>query len=115
MRHRPAALFLATALLLLAGCATTQAPAPVERVPNDAPRQFAVASATTVSGLSDDLPADRCPPSLIDPRDGTELRLVRSAMGKGDYAVPDGTYGIGPEELLRIDCSSGRAVKRVRR
>lgn len=115
MRHRPFALFLVPVVLLLAGCAPTQAPTSVERAPNDAPRQFAVASATTVSGLSDDLPADRCPPSLVDPRDGTQLRLVRSAMGKGDYTVPDEKYGIGPEELLRIDCSSGRAVKRVRR
>jgi hypothetical protein len=45
-----------------------------------------------------------------DPRDGTRIVLVRSQGGRGDYAVPTGRYGVARDELLRVDCASGRPV-----
>jgi hypothetical protein len=55
-----------------------------------------------------------CRNPLIDPRDQTRLRLVRSAAfgdsQRGDYEVPQGRYGVGPRELLRIECATGQAL-----
>lgn len=108
---------LATLLALVTGCAATNGTmsASADRAASDAPRQFVVASSTTVSGVTDDLPSGTCANPLLDPRDRSELRLVRSAMGKGDYDVPNGKYGVGPDELLRVDCSTGQAMKIVQR
>jgi hypothetical protein len=84
-------------------------------------------------------PDEACTVRLRDPRDSTtRLRLVRSQQVggdltpntsrsptrdvvpnlppthrdfRGDYAVePPGRYGVGPGELLRLDCVSGRAL-----
>jgi len=118
MRMQPSlSILLAVLLLVATGCATTgpSGTTSAERSANDTPRQFAVASSTSVTGMSDDLPSEGCANPLIDPRDGTELRLKRSIMGKGDYDVPDGKYGVGPNELLRVDCSSGQPLKIVKR
>lgn len=52
---------------------------------------------------------------MIDPRDGTELRLVRSQAGRGDYAVPTGRYDVAAGELLRLDCRTGEAIGIVER
>jgi hypothetical protein len=55
-----------------------------------------------------------CRSPLIDPRDQTRLRLVRSGRidsnEQGDYDVSAGQYGVRSGELLRIDCGSGRAI-----
>lgn len=54
----------------------------------------------------------RCSNPIIDPRDGTELRLVRERQYRhGDY-LPDraGRYGVGRGELLRLDCNTGEIV-----
>lgn len=51
---------------------------------------------------------------LVDPRDQTRIRLLRSiAVGsshQGDYEVPEGRYGVGRGEALRIECSTGQAL-----
>jgi hypothetical protein len=36
--------------------------------------------------------------------------MVRAASGIGDYEVPEGRYGVGPGEVLRLDCSTGRVL-----
>lgn len=55
--------------------------------------------------LGDD---DACNSPMIDPRDQTEIRLVRSwGQGLGDYEVPNGRYGVQSDELLRINCNTG--------
>jgi hypothetical protein len=59
------------------------------------------------------LPA--CQNPLFDPADRTELRLVRSAHGRGDYEVPNGKYGVREAELLRLECGSGRTVGVVKK
>ena len=56
-----------------------------------------------------------CKSPLQDPRDGTQIIMVRSNGSMGDYAVPQGKYGIAGNELLRINCSTGEIIGVVRR
>jgi hypothetical protein len=51
-----------------------------------------------------------CKNPLVDPRGGVSLTLVRSHAGQGDYTVPAGRYGVGKDELLRVDCATGHAI-----
>ena len=51
-----------------------------------------------------------CRSPMTDPRDGTQLRLVWSSGGLGEYEVPAGRYGVRAGEVLRVDCASGKAV-----
>lgn len=59
-----------------------------------------------------------CRAHLADPTFGTQLTLVRSTDRGGapttywgDYQVtPIGRYGVGENELLRVDCRTGQAV-----
>jgi hypothetical protein len=86
-------------LAILLGCAVRH-PDAVERAALDVPRQFMVESggalvAPATPGAS--------PGTLIDPRNGRKLMLLRSANGIGDYLAPAGTYGLQAGELLRID------------
>jgi len=60
-------------------------------------------------------PDEGCRSPLADPRDGRQLRLARSLAGRGDYEVPPSAYGLGPDELLRVDCASGEPVGAVPR
>lgn len=95
---------LATLLALLAGCASTEAWTARElRSAEDTPQSF-----VTEDGTS---PEQGCRTPLLDPRDMTQLRLMRStAVGstyRGDYEVPPGRYGVGQSELLRVDCATG--------
>lgn len=96
--------------LFAAACAVTSTfptDPPILRAPRNAPAEF-----LTEEGAAGVENACRSP--LVDPRDQTRLRLVRSGpvggSHHGDYEVPGGRYGIGPDELLRIDCGTGRAV-----
>lgn len=58
---------------------------------------------------------EACYNPMIDPRDQTRLRLVRSARGYGDYETPPGRYGVKADELLRLDCQTGRALGIVKK
>ena len=53
---------------------------------------------------------DECRSPIIDPRDGTELRFVRSSDGEGDYVAPAGRYGLSEGEALRVGCRTGRVL-----
>lgn len=55
-----------------------------------------------------------CRTPLIDANDGTELTMVRSYNGMGDYEVPTGKYGLKSGELLRIECETGEVIGIVR-
>ena len=96
--------------LIAAACVSTSTftPDPANlRMAQDAPAQF-------VTEDGGPPPADACRSPLIDPRDQTRLRLVRSgsvgAAHQGDYEVPQGRYGVRAGELLRVDCSTGQAL-----
>ena len=78
------------------------------RTASEAPEGFSAVFATT-PGNSD------CQSRLVDPVDQVELVLVKSLDGVGDYLVPMGKYGVGPDELLRIDCRSGRVLGIVKK
>jgi hypothetical protein len=56
-----------------------------------------------------------CRSPMIDPRNGTVITFLRSTIAVGDYDVPSGRYGVGPGELIRIECNTGRVVGIVRR
>jgi hypothetical protein len=56
-----------------------------------------------------------CRSPMVDPRDGTVITFLRSTTTVGDYDVPSGRYGVGPGELLRIECNTGRVVGITRR
>lgn len=107
LRRAPALL----AALLVSACArsgtfaTTLGP-----LPAGLPDRFVLDSGVTVS--PDDPPA--CHSPLLDPRDGTRLRLVAAAMlggvQQGDYEAPAGRYGLAAGAKLRIDCTTGRPL-----
>lgn len=90
------------------GCSTVSetlktTPNRVERPATDTPDQFTLKDGN--------LPVNAvCQDPLLDPRDKTEMRLVLADRGEGNYQVPAGKYGVGPGELLRIDCTTGRAL-----
>ena len=95
---------------IAAACVSTSTftPNPANlRMAQDAPAQF-------VTEDGGPPPEDSCRSPLIDPRDQTRLRLVRSgavgATHQGDYEVPGGRYGVRTGELLRVDCSTGQAL-----
>ena len=80
------------------------------RMADDTPTQF-----TTEDGVA---ASQECRSVMVDPRDQTRLRLVRSAplgnLHRGDYEVPRGRYGVGQNELLRLDCETGQVIGIVR-
>ena len=107
----------AAVLVALAGCASTGAndmSGPIEGVPLDLPDHFVVARSGI--GKTEEPKADGvCRNPMIDPRDRTELTLRRSAAGKGDYWPEGGIrgkhmYGLTSQQLLRIDCATGKAI-----
>ena len=51
-----------------------------------------------------------CKNPIIDPLDGSELILVQSRDGLGDYRVTGFKYGVGKGELLRINCNTGAVI-----
>lgn len=109
---------LSTALLLaalLTGCATSNLGenTPLRPVQN-APDRFLVGSFGGTS-LEEPTPGTGCRNPMVDPRDGTELQLVRSSEELGDYEVSQGRYGVGAGELIRLDCGTGDALGIVSR
>lgn len=102
-------LSIVLALALVApGCASS-GPGRVVRAAVDTPTHFLVGSFSGPE-TSEPGPGPACRNPMVDPRDGTRLRLDSSMQGQGDYEVPAGRYGVGPGEWLRLDCSTGRAV-----
>ncbi len=80
------------------------------RPATDVPVRFQPTDPSLRLALADTLAGGGCLNPMIDPRDGTELRLERSGVDRGDYAVPDGRYGVGDRELLQLSCNTGRPL-----
>ena len=85
------------------------------RVARDVPARFEPVAPATRLAPADTISGNGCTSPLRDPRDGTSLRLQRAIAPRGDYAVPAGRYGSGPDELLRLDCNTGAVIGFVRR
>lgn len=96
----------------LSGCgssnASTDADQEVLRPPSDAPESFSAVFATPV-GSKD------CQSRLVDPVDQVELVLIKSFDGVGDYLVPLGKYRMASDELLRINCRTGKVIGVVKK
>lgn len=78
----------------------------------DLPHHFLISTETGAVEPAND---GNCHGPLVDPRDGTKLTMVRSANGMGDYSAPEGRYGIGDKELLRVECATGIVIGIVHR
>ncbi len=99
-------------LALATACATSHSTFPPDSVARPpvgvVPSRF-VFDASAVNTDSAAVPA--CASPLVDTRTGTRLLLIRSDQGRrGDYAVTPASYGVGPADLLRVDCRSGAVI-----
>ena len=108
---RSTSLLVAAAALLAACNTATVYPTAVARAATDAPAAFTRENGSAVSGTAG---AATCFSPLVDPRNQARITMVRASQGSGDYSAPSGAYGVGAGELLRIDCSNGRALGVVR-
>lgn len=100
-------------MMLLLSCGSgnvqTRTMKPVLRAAVDAPERFEAVAGTTLSEQT-------CKSPLIDPRDGTEIKMQYSFKeGVADYLVPNGKYGVEPGEFLRVDCATGEIRGIVRK
>lgn len=99
--------------VLFAGCATASGDwsARELRPATDTPTAFVLEG-------DEEVGPNECRSPLVDPRDQTHIRLVRSGRTGGhqvgDYEVVGGRYGVGDNELLRIQCSTGQVLGVVR-
>jgi hypothetical protein len=81
----------------------------------DLPDHFMV-SATGLGKMEEPRAGEGCRNPIVDPRNGTELNLLRSKEGIGDYQVlgeqysVGSRYGVDPRHYLRIDCATGKAL-----
>lgn len=100
--------FKAGILLLVMGCSGSRTGDVMVRTAEDLPAGFETPAGTSWGGNS-------CYNPIVDPVDGTELILIQSQAGLGDYSVENGKYGVGRGELLRINCTTGEVVGIVKR
>lgn len=102
----------------ISACATGRGAFPPDsaiRPARELPDRFVVEGAGSDAAKPTTPPAAAgaaaCRSPLVDPRDGTRLRLVRSEKGtRGDYEVAGVHYGVGDRDLLRVDCTTNRAI-----
>jgi len=100
-----------------AGCASGRSSVarPIVAEAKDLPDHFMVV-ASGLAQRSDPKPGDVCRNPMVDPRDGTTLNLIRSKDGTGDYQVMNrdyelkSQYGVDSQHVLRLDCSTGKAL-----
>jgi hypothetical protein len=99
-------------LVVSGGCSTwhkaiATTPDRIDRPATGAPGLFLRDDGSVITG-------NACLTPLMDPRDKSLVQLVRTIPVHGDYRVAAGTYGVGANELLRIDCTTGRTIGIVR-
>lgn len=99
---------LVVILLVSVGCASQSFTTKSMRKADQAPMAF-----EPVQGI--ELEENACKSPLVDPTDGTKIIMVESVRGIGDYEVPSGKYGMKENELLRIDCQTGKVLGIVKR
>lgn len=100
------------ALLLLGACSTVVSyPTALSRPAQDAPERFVLDDGGAISGTPG---TAHCRSPIRDPRGGEPLVMERAYRGNGDYRVAGGRYGVGPRELMRVDCATGAPLGIVR-
>ncbi|TBW29291.1 hypothetical protein [Gramella sp. KN1008] len=95
-------------LLAAFGCSSQSFATKSMRTADDAPEFF-----TTKPGM--EFSETGCRSPLMDPNDGSEIIMVESGRGIGDYRVRSGKYGMRDNELLRIDCQTGKVLGIVKK
>lgn len=99
-------LVVVNCLILLVSCGSLKNSESSNRIIRQAentPSQFLPAE-----GVS--LDQNSCKSPMIDSADGTEIVMVTSTNGEGNYRVPQGKYGVQKGELLRLNCSTGKVL-----
>lgn len=84
------------------------------RPASDVPSRLEPRDRSLRIAAGDTLAGPGCLSPMIDPRDRAELRFVFSTT-YGDYEVPPGRYGARANELLRLECNTGRVIGLVPR
>lgn len=108
---------LGLALVALPACGLggSMPPATSVRPASDLPGRFEPEDPTRRIQPGDTLVGSACWSPLLDPRDGTAIRFLRTDGPIGDYEVPAGRYGATPRTLLRVECNTGRPLGLVPR
>jgi hypothetical protein len=83
--------------------------------PITAPARFVPLAAASLIAPADTIVGDGCLNPMADPVTGIQIILTRSESGLGDYLAPSGSYGLRDDQLLRLDCNTGRVLGVVRR
>ena len=107
----------ASAIVALAGCASSRGSmeGPIVAEAKSLPDHFMVA-VTGIAQKEEPQPGEGCRNPMVDPRNGTELNLMRSKDGIGDYQVLGeqyslgSRYGVDSRHYLRVDCATGKAL-----
>ena len=104
---------LAISLGLVSACGASSSSGFPSATPvraTDVPVQFEPPSGFGRLSPTDTISGGACLSPMRDPRSGVEIKMVRAANGQADYKVPDGHYGVGQHQLLRLDCNTGRPL-----
>jgi hypothetical protein len=80
------------------------------RASTDAPARFLSEDMPLSAAPADTIPGSGCRSPLVDPRDGTRVRMLNSQRTVADYEVPAGRYGVARGEGPRIECNTGIVV-----
>jgi len=115
MRHSLVPCGVVAAVLVTACSIGMSGPGGVLRNAENVPNHFEPKNPDARIIPPDTIAGSGCLSPMVDPRDGTEIGFLRSGDGYADYATPNGMYGVGRNELLRLECNTGRVLGVVRR
>lgn len=99
---------LVSSFMILGGCSSQSFATKSMRKADLAPASFSAKPGMEMSDTA-------CISPLVDSEDGTEIILVESGKGVGDYKVPSGKYGVKDNELIRVDCQTGKVLGIVKK
>jgi hypothetical protein len=106
---------LLAALVLACGGSSGMQSVIEQPAPVTAPPRFVPFDSANLIAPADTLAGEGCLSPMRDPITGIEIGLVRSESGLGDYQAPSRSYGMRDDQLIRLECNSGRVLGVVRR
>lgn len=115
VRLSPAPPVLVALLLLACGGNSGMQSVMEHPAPVTAPAHFVPLDSASVIAPADTLAGAGCLTPLTDAITGIQIVLVRSESGLGDYQAPSKAYGLRDDQLLRLECNTGRVLGVVRR